>query len=177
MFLAREITRAKWDRKEGFSESEIPADAVTANLRSTSNALSFWSVESDSDEEVREGIEDIALVMAVGRNRVDKIELVWLSYEELRDQGILIQQSKGKTNVADMVDRHYDLCQLDYCRLGKIARLVASALADGRYKRLTRPRVSPLLAEAVEQKRLELAALEEKVQDEVLKEMEKSSET
>ena len=33
MFLARKITRAKWSNKAELSADEIPADAVTADLR------------------------------------------------------------------------------------------------------------------------------------------------
>ena len=33
MFLARKITRAKWNPQKGLSEGEIVADAVTADLR------------------------------------------------------------------------------------------------------------------------------------------------
>ena len=42
MFLARKISRAKWPATRELSVSEIPADAVTGDLRTQNNALSFF---------------------------------------------------------------------------------------------------------------------------------------
>ena len=177
VFLAREFTRAKWTSKEGLSANEIPADAVTANLRTASNALSFWSVGINSEDGIEDEIKDVALVMAAGRKRLDKVELVWISYEGVQNQGVSIQQSEGKTNVVDMVDRHYDLHQLDYFRLGKIAQLVSSALETDKYIRFSKGRVKKLLAAAVEQGRMELTDLEEKVQDELCESIDTHADT
>ena len=42
MFLARKVSLAKWSKKDELAEGEIPADAVTADLRTQDNKLSFW---------------------------------------------------------------------------------------------------------------------------------------
>ena len=163
MFLARRIDRAKWKPKEGISADEIPADAVTINLKSSSNRISFWSIEADSEGD----INDVVLVLAAGRDKIQKVELAWVERDELQTYGITIRQSKGRTDVADMVDRHYDLCQLDYTRLGKVAQLVSSSLQDERYKRVSEARVEQLLVSAVEQDRVALTDLREAVQERV----------
>ena len=41
MFVARMITRAKWDPKPELQTGEISADAVTGDLRTRYNSLSF----------------------------------------------------------------------------------------------------------------------------------------
>ena len=38
-YLVRKVTRAKWDRRDGLAENEIPADAVTSDLRTTNNLM------------------------------------------------------------------------------------------------------------------------------------------
>ena len=43
MFLIRKIARAKWESKDDLSKEEIPADAVTVDLRTSDNVLSFWN--------------------------------------------------------------------------------------------------------------------------------------
>ena len=161
MFLARRVDLAKWGPKDGLSEDEIPADAVTINLKSSSNRVSFWGMESDSDD----NINDVVLVLAAGRDTIQKVEIAWIECEDLQTSGVMIEQSEGKTDVADMVDRHYDLCQLDYTRLGEVAQLVSSSLQDERYKRVPEARVEQLLVSAVEQDRVALTDLREAVQE------------
>ncbi|HVQ74450.1 MAG TPA: hypothetical protein VMT79_02820 [Candidatus Binatia bacterium] len=39
--LVRKVTRAKWERREELGQGEIPSDAISADLRTTDNALSF----------------------------------------------------------------------------------------------------------------------------------------
>ena len=75
MFLARKITRAKWDPKEELSKGEISADALTCDLRTRGNALSFWQCGNGAEAE----IEEAALAIAGAGDRIDKIDLVWLS--------------------------------------------------------------------------------------------------
>ena len=57
MYLVRKITRAKWDRTDQLGEVEIPADAVTADLRTTDNALSLWA----SPDAAGDGLTDAVL--------------------------------------------------------------------------------------------------------------------
>ena len=75
MFLARKITRAKWAAKQELSVGEIPADAVTVDLRTQDNALSFWRCPNDTDRDV----EEAALAIAAARKRVDRLDIVWLT--------------------------------------------------------------------------------------------------
>ena len=61
MFLARKISLAKWSKKQEqgeLAEDEIPADAVTADLRTQDNKLSFWRCgdgEGDRSQRGRTG--------------------------------------------------------------------------------------------------------------------------
>ncbi len=164
MFLARKITRAKWE-KEGFPEGEIPADAVTVDLRTQENTLSFWQCGDGATDKV----EEAALALAAGGNRVDKLEIIWISEDELRADGQDWDETEGRTPVADLNNLHIDLLRLDFVRLGKVANSVATAIKDSRYCHLSKGCVRILLASAVKQGRVELADLEEKVQMEVVK--------
>lgn len=79
MFLARKISLAKWSKKSELEVGEIPADAVTADLRTQDNAL-FWRCGDGERVE----IEEAALAIAAAWERVDKIDVVWLAADELR---------------------------------------------------------------------------------------------
>ena len=163
MFLARKVSLAKWAKKDELAEGEIPADAVSADLRTQDNALSFWKC---GDEE-RVGVEEAVLAIAAAGTCVDKIDVVWLVADELQDDGQTLQDTKGRTPVLELAELHVDVCRLDYIRLGKIARCVVTALKEERYLRLRKARVKKLLAEAVEQKRIDPNDLQQRVREEL----------
>lgn len=64
MYLARKITLSKWEARHGLSEEEIAADAVTADLRTQKNSLSFWRCRTETDGDVEKAVLAIA---AAGR--------------------------------------------------------------------------------------------------------------
>ena len=163
MFLARKITRSKWEPRSGVEAGAISADAVTGDLRTQDNALSFWRCGSGTGAD----LEDTVLAIAAGRMDIAKVELVWLHPEDLRADGQTLKDSQGRTPAKELADLHVDLCRLDFERLGKVARRVDSALNDERYRRLTRMGVKNLLANAVRSGRIDINDLQVKVRNEI----------
>ncbi len=167
MFFARKISRAKWDAKRnadrGLAEEEISADAVTGDLRTQDNVLSFWRCGAGTSRE----IDDVALAIAAGCERLDKLDIVWLAVKELQSDGQTMHDTKGQTPVKDLADRHVDICGLDYVRLGRVAQQVVVAIEDERCCRLSRARVKGLLVTAVDQGRIGLHELTVKLQEEI----------
>ena len=110
MFLARKISREKWDAIRnsslGLTAGEISADAVTGDLRTRDNALSVWHCRTDRNGD----IEDAALAIAAAGDRLDKIDIVWLADEELRADGHILKVTRGITPIKDLADRHVDIC-------------------------------------------------------------------
>lgn len=151
MFLARKIARAKWDAKQGGVEGEIPADAVTGDLRTQDNTLSFWQCDTGTNGDV----EEAALAIAAAGKRVDKLDIVWLATDELQADGQVWEHTAGQTPVADLVERHANVYRLDYARLGKVANRVAAAIKGCQYRRLTKACVKKLLSTAVKQGRID----------------------
>ena len=165
MFLARKITRSKWGYPLPAKAAQIPADAVTADLRTQVNSLSFWKCGGGTRTEV----EDAVLALTSAWHQVDKIDIVWIAEDELTSSGNKLRCRAGITPVTDLVDRHVDVYCLNYARLGEIALCIVNAIAAGRYLRLTRTAVTKVLIAAVDGQRVELEALGTKVRDEVLK--------
>ena len=162
MFLARKVTRAKWREAEGLSPGEMSADAVTIDLRTTGNALSFWKCGGGTQPEVDEAV----LALASGAQRVDVMDVVWIAYDDLETDGLSLRDSDGRTPVAELASTHVDLVDLDYVRLGRLGRVasrVASAISEGRFCRLTKSRVLAILSGAVDQRRLDPSLLEDGV--------------
>ncbi len=163
MFLARKVSLAKWSKKDELAEGEIPADAVTADLRTQDNKLSFWRCGNGEGIEVNEAV----LTLAAAGTRVDKIDVVWLAVDELRSDGQTLQDTKGRTPVLELAELHVDVCRLDYIRLGKVAQHIFTAIQKAQYLRLGKARVKQLLAEAVKQERINPNDLQKRVREEL----------
>ena len=163
MFLVRAITRAKWNAANELSAGEIPADAVTIDLRTRGNSLSFWRCPTDTDV----GAEEAALAIATARERLDRLDIVWLSDEDLQADGQSLNDTEGRTPVTDMADMHVDVSHLDYVRLGRVADRVAEAIESGRYRRLSRASVRRLIEAAIAQGRIDIETLSERLRSEV----------
>lgn len=176
MFLARKISLSKWEKSkwadQGFPDGEIPADTITTDLRTKDNTLSFWQCGEGKNGE----LDDAALALATASDRVDKIDIVWVSEDDLSTDGQRSALTKGRTSVAELIERHVDITSLDHARLGRLAHRIAAAIEEGRYRRLKRRKVAELLTTAVLQGRVELARLDNKVQAEVEKILAQSEE-
>lgn len=154
MFLVRKIARAKWDAKRnterGLEEGEISADAVTGDLRTQQDTLSFWRCRTEGNTD----IEDATLAIAAAGQRLDKLDIVLLVDNELQADGHTLKDTEGRTPVADLSGQHVDICRVDYVRLGKLAQRVVTAIEKQRFRRLTKARVKGLLVAAAQQGRI-----------------------
>ena len=163
MFLARKIARAKWEPKQDLSEGEISADALTGDLRTTGNALSFWRCGKGAEDDVEEAV----LAIATSGDRLDKIDIVWLDEADLRIDGQTLRNSPGATPIKELANRHVDVCRLDCVRLGSIAHRAVASIQANRCRRLKRRQVRELVTTAVEQDRIDLDELPEHIRAEI----------
>ena len=167
MFLARKINRAKWEKQEGLEQGEIPADAVTFDLRTSNNSLSFW--ECDSSLEGKESVRDVVLAMAAAGDHIEPLPFIWVADAELKSNGQTLCQSPGRTPVEDMKSRHFEVGRLDCLRLGYVAQHIATALEKEQYHKFTKKQVGELLASAVRTGRVELTELSDTLRESVTK--------
>lgn len=92
-FLSRKFSRSKWEGCDPYKPDEIPADAITSDLRTSANTLSFWIC---TDEEVaRRDLRTTVLAMAANYERLDKIDVCWISEAEAEDAGLILNPSSG----------------------------------------------------------------------------------
>lgn len=158
MFVMRKTSRAKWEKLPEFAEGEIPADAVTSDLRTKQNSLLFWRCGRGGTADV----EDVALAVAAA-DRIDKVEVAWLAAERLLEDRQTFESCPGRTPAADLADGHVDLRRLDIVRLGQLASRVAEVLGEGRYQRLTKARVKSPLMNTVLQNRIDSKQLSQNI--------------
>jgi hypothetical protein len=144
VFLARSISTAKWKARSNIAEDEIPADAVTYDMRTADNMLSFWLYDPG-----REGsLDDIALALASARDNVQRLDLVWLDQEQVEQIKLKIDSTLGETPAKHLRDNHRDVVGIDLVRLVDLARTIANALTNNQTKRFTERQIQALLSKA-----------------------------
>lgn len=117
LYLARKITRSKWDPKPYTGEG-VRADAITSCLRTQEDSLSFWRCNHDPLD-----VKEVILALALGekRDRLDKIEIVLLEQKRLISDGFVFKPTDGDTLVSDLRARHLDLVELSLMKLYMLA--------------------------------------------------------
>ena len=150
--LARKFSRAKWDPKPYLAPNEIRADALTRCLCTSDDTLSFWRCGPTKDD-----VDEVALALVTGMERVDKIDIVLVEESQLRDAGLKPEPSAGRTPVSDLGSRHVDVAHLDSVRLAAVAKCVADSVrAEGATFRYTKKHLEAVLRRALSKGRFKL---------------------
>jgi len=83
-FLVRKIARGKWPDND-YPLVNIPEDIpakFSLDLRSNDdNSLSFWYIDSENEDDLKEAV--LALATGPQVDSVDNIDIVWLDREQL----------------------------------------------------------------------------------------------
>ncbi|OMD64651.1 hypothetical protein BSK62_16915 [Paenibacillus odorifer] len=158
--LIRKITRSKWP-SENYLEVEVDtlsADAISSCLRTSNNTLSTWEVES------KDQIEEAVLALACSAQRIENVDVIFMDRDEVADFGFVIIPTPGKTVVDDLVRHHYDICNLNYKSIGGFASLILKSFHEEKHLRFTASKVKAIIRKAVEDERVNLSMLDEKIQ-------------
>lgn len=139
--FVRKIEKAKWPEAGFLEKREIPADAITIDLKTKSNRLSVWEIESEKS------IEDVVLAIVSAMDTIESIDIIVLDAGFLRDKGIECVQVDGKTPFEAQNKNNKELASLTYRTLGIIASHIADGVAD-KAKRYTEGRLKEMLREA-----------------------------
>ena len=153
--FVRMIARAKWDQDTNLREGEIAADAITGDLRTTDNRLSFWRCSAPDVHE----LENAALAMAAARDRLDRLDLVYLEEAWIRQSGLEIRATPGNTPVSSLRSSHVDVDQLDLARLGAVAEMIATAHRSNAELKMSRLEVLAIIVKAVRDELVSIDAL------------------
>lgn len=163
MFLVRKIHIPYWDKvnndKWGLDQSEISANAVTHDLKTSRNQLSFWTWDGND----RSHVKAIALAILTTGEHIEPLDVVWIPVKALQADGIAFNATEGLTPMWNLAKFHVDVCSLDYGRVGKLASCVRRSVDCGHYKRLRKPKIKELLKEALRAERINMKNLHPKM--------------
>jgi len=88
-----------------------------------------------------------------------------MSFDYLREQGIDCLRTKGSTPVDDLVEKHINLSNLTYKRLGIIAYHIVDRIIDQKMILYTERRLKEILNQAISQNRLTPDKLKDSIRE------------
>jgi hypothetical protein len=162
-FLARSISLQKWQARTHILDHQIPADGVTYDLRTTGNILSFWACDPTEPA----SLDEVALALASTRDRVQRVDLVWVDEDEVKRVNVTIQEDKGNTPARHLAEKHRHVVGIDLLRLVRLSRNLAHALKNDQYKRFTLQEIKKLLADAVDKGTISAADLKPEIVEQI----------
>ena len=158
--FARKIDRAKWQKSEFLDNGEIPADAITICLKTTSDCLSVWEINTEAE------IEDALLAIVSNYKDLETTDIVLLDPAFLEHHGIEFVQKDGITRFEAQKKSHQDLQKLSHRTLGIIAGHIVDGIKTEKMKRYTKGKLIEILRHATrEGGKLPLECLDEKIQE------------
>ncbi|MEK7395812.1 MAG: hypothetical protein AAB116_02635 [Candidatus Poribacteria bacterium] len=149
--FVRKIDKAKWLQTDLHQNIDYSADAITSCLRTTQNTLSVWEVESETD------IDEAVLAIISGPkygHPFETIDIVLMSPNYLKEQGINCRRTNGSTLVDDLVEKHIDISNLTYKSLGMVAYHIVEKIKDEKVVRRTKAKLMEILNQAISRNRL-----------------------
>jgi len=141
--LVRKIDRAKWEGSDPAAPSSLPADAITGCLKTSSNALSTWRIQTRSE------LESAVLALAAGFTNLDTVDVVPLDERSIESAGLRIVVTPGRTPIDSLADRHRDIADLTLSSLGIFAGLVLQEVHAKNVIRFTRKDLKRMLKDAI----------------------------
>lgn len=155
--LVRKIERAKWMQKDVVNGASPSADAVTGSLRTKNNTLSVWQIES-LDE-----LEDAVIAFVCQGQHLDTVDVVSFTESALSERELNLRKTPAATPRKEFVERHYDVCDLDYDSLGRLSFVIVDCLRKEATVRFTHKQLKDLVRKAVEDGRVAIEDLNEKL--------------
>ena len=141
--LIRKIEKAKWLQNDIINGQIPSADAITNCTKTSRNTLSTWEIDSVSN------INNAVIALLCGQEHLDTIDIVYFEPEKISERGISIEATEGRTSFAIMKEKHRNLSQLDYEKLGTIAEIIIEEIKSNRDVRFSVGKQKEILRQAI----------------------------
>lgn len=141
--LVRKVAKGKWVRKD-VPLPDPSADAITNDLKTIQNTLSFWKINDRSE------LHLAVLAIAAKFDHVEAFDVALLEESDIVAQGHSLEETPGETPFKDMVDQHRDITNLDYWGLGCVAESIITCFKGDAVIRYTATKVKTVLRDGLE---------------------------
>lgn len=151
MNLVRKVSVAKWVGAEWASVDRIPADALSADLKTTGNTISFWLVDSADigDEEVLRA----SVAMAAAMDKAESFDVISVPLQEFENCDVV--ESMGRSPYTEFCPQHRDVAALDDVSHIVLAKVLSRHIYEDRRRRITRAEILKALRSALTDGRLD----------------------
>lgn len=105
---------------------------------------------------------------ATAKDRLDKVDLVWVADVQLETLNLEWEFSEGRTAVDGLKDLHCTLKGLDPPHLVSFARVVKAAIDAGRWHRYRKSQVREIVVKALNSGRFSLQDVDERLAGELV---------
>lgn len=157
--LVRRINRAKWDQIDIYND-DSSADAITLCLKTTNNELSTWLVDSEDNID----IAILALITGSRQESLSTIHIVYFDESIIAEKSLNLTETLGDTLITTIKDKHRDIIELTYSKLGNVKDIVLDCLRNNRFKTITKANLKTMLSKSIEQGLLDKSNLSEDIQ-------------
>lgn len=165
--LMRKISMNRWHRNSSpFQRAEdVEMDTITRDLKTTDNALSFWSYDDD------EGFYDAVVAFASNMDRTEKLHFLLVEEQELNNRAIPWRLSAGVTKFHGYKDRHVDAGAFDYGNLREVLELILNCFKSEERERIRlvdRQTLKKALKRALQDGKIKIEELSQKMAAELI---------
>ena len=144
--LVRRINRVKWEQiVDTGIDKDVSADAITNCLKTFSNDLSVWHIESDVDLEKA----ILALITGSSQTKLSTLHIVIIDETVALSKGLSLADTKGDTVVKELINTHKDITNLTYSKLGIVKDLIVDCIRESRTTFYTRKQLKDLITKAL----------------------------
>lgn len=148
-YLLRAFLKNEWQKNSGKSLDEFYADPITKCIKTSGNTLSVWT-SSTNDFDSTE-LKDLILAFASSTNQPATLDFILLDEKELSAKDIEIIETEGITKFSAQKNKHRDLANLTYQKLGIVSiHIMNQANIATNVYRITVSKLLNLMAEAVQ---------------------------
>ena len=145
-------------------EAKVCGDAIT-DLKTSSNMLSVWNVDGENQ------IEESVAVIALGRDRLDKVSYVMLENEAIEDEiKLLLENNAGKCKAIikeDILYRHRDIVELDSSQLESLAAYMLDRVNQEQSDFKDLDDLKKIIARMIDEKKIDPNKINDKLKKEL----------
>ena len=155
--LVRKIAISKWNQRKVLNGEVPSADAITSCMRTSNNTLSVWMIKDEGE------LDDAVLAMISKFTSIDKIDIIIINPEILKQNDIFLEKSSGDTHYSNFIDKHRDLVNLDYVSLGRVANVIVESLRNKCNRRFTAKKLKDILIKGIEDGKIQTGDLDKEL--------------
>lgn len=147
-YLLRAFLKNEWQKNSGKSLNDFFADPITKCIKTSGNTLSVWV--SSTDDFSSNELKDLILAFASSTKQPATLDFILLDEAALSTKNIEIIATEGITKFFTQKDKHRDLANLTYEKLGIVStHIMNQASISTNVYRITVSKLISLMAEAV----------------------------